>query len=58
MKLPGHYVGKGVNSATAKWVGMSFDGRKRKKVVSGQPPNDFFTRGLDRTAARHPSLRG
>jgi hypothetical protein len=58
MKLPGHYVGKGVNSATSKWVGMSFDGRKRKKVVSGQPANDFFERGMNRTAVRHPSLRG
>lgn len=58
MKLPPHYVGKGVNSATSKWVGMSFDGRKRMKQVSGQPANDFFTRGLDRTSARHPSLRG
>lgn len=56
-KLPGTYVGNGINSATSKWVGFSFDGRKLVKSIEGQPANDFLTEGLDICAIRHPSLR-
>lgn len=56
--IPPHYVGKGINSATSKWVGMSFDGKKNPKKISGQPPNDYMTRGVDKASTKHPSLRG
>lgn len=68
MNLPGNYVGHGQNSATAKWQGKSFVSSaaaveaglidELPKRVSGQPPNDFLTRGFDRASIRNPSLRG